>query len=263
MLFRSPSFFMSQNIPELNSTYRADPNLVAPVLNHFRFSVKRTGRALRKAGEILPPNFFEAALFVSNMQRYIYFDTQMQPKQAPLGQLYSWGGVDMNFKVRLLKKIYIENLLTFQSGVVLDSTSELENLFSRMLPGVNGKLSIYYETSDIKIADYLRIGGSMNYTGIYEGLIFDPVSQEFYPSKEPRTGPSYYPYAEAGSIFQWSGYYPRFDVFAVVRIKSATLYAKVLHVNDGWTFVPAYFSTPFYPMIKRSFLFGVNWSFLD
>jgi hypothetical protein len=56
--------------------------------------------------------------------------------------------------------------------------------------------------------------------------------------------------------------YHRFDVVLAATIKRAHVFLKVVHANEG-LFAPGYFTTTLYPMLDRTFMVGVNWTFFD
>lgn len=76
----------------------------------------------------------------------------------------------------------------------------------------------------------------------YEGLFYNPVTEIFF----------------SPTSFSISPYY-RIDGFAVLSIQERfKAYLFLYHLNEGFT-QPGYFTVPYYPMLERTFSFGIEW----
>ena len=76
------------------------------------------------------------------------------------------------------------------------------------------------------------------------GHTIDPISTEFYPTDYNVKG------------------YARVDAYFAAKIKRAYIFLKFTNAADELG-VAGYYSTPFYPGLKRTFSLGINWSFYD
>ena len=56
--------------------------------------------------------------------------------------------------------------------------------------------------------------------------------------------------------------YPVVDLFLNADIKTVNVFLKMSHANYELT-EPVYFVTPYYPGMRRSFVFGLIWRFFD
>ncbi len=92
----------------------------------------------------------------------------------------------------------------------------------------------------------MKIGMELVYNTRFPGQTLDPISGEFFPT--PYLVPAY-PRANAFFVL----HPPRSHTFVWFRYQ---------HVNEFFPY-QGYFTTPSYPMIERTFSFGVSWTFFD
>ena len=84
----------------------------------------------------------------------------------------------------------------------------------------------------------------ITYFSNYSGFAPDVISEEFFPTLYQV--PSY---AMANAYFS-------------TQIKQAYIFFKMSHVNEG-ILQDGYYTTPFYPMLERTFSLGISWAFFD
>lgn len=253
--FRPLRIYGRAEINDLNPTlfqtyFRPDSaNAFLPngSLGNQQFSSYRIGAAWRQAvpiirGDTLLPNHAYVHGFYSRAGNMITYDAGMVVRQAPDGESLTWYGVETGFRYRLLRKIYLETDLTFQeSGGTED---KFLSLYTNQVPRISGKTSFYYDNRSLGIAAILRLGVEFHYNTAFVGQTVDPLSREFFPTNYEVPA------------------YARMDVFFATQIKRTYIYAKLSHVNEG-IFLAGYYTTPFYPMLERTFTLGINWSFYD
>ena len=91
----------------------------------------------------------------------------------------------------------------------------------------------------------VELGGKVNWYSSY-----------FANAYEPSTGVGYNQnHTEIGN-------YPMVDLYVNNRIKKASIFIMVTHLNQNWT-GRKYFSAPGYPLYGRRIWFGVNWQFVN
>lgn len=90
-----------------------------------------------------------------------------------------------------------------------------------------------------------RIGAEAHYKSTYFADDYDPVTQQFHLQNN----------------FEVTGYM-FVDLYASVKINTASLFIKFRHLNQDVT-AGGYFTTPYYTGQERTLDFGVTWSFFD
>ena len=241
---RNPSFTTTFYQPGTGNNYLPNPGLVNQVFNHFRAGISYNGKEPIWKGVKQKANKLSLSGFFSGIDRTIWFDSIMSPTQAAAGQKLIWWGMELEFHLRL-KWFNLGSEMTLQQGLAPTGT-ELERQYSQQIPGFYGKTVFYYQNAELGFAKYLRVGLELHYFTGYKGQFFDPSLQEFYSQN--------FEYKLPG--------YARLDPFLSTRVKTVELTFKVHNVLDG-LFSPGYYSTPFYPMLPRTIIFGLNWRFFD
>lgn len=113
------------------------------------------------------------------------------------------------------------------------------------LPNIVGRQLMYYEKSVFKKALKIQLGFGLSYTSDYYGYAYMPALTEFYVQDHTLLGS-----------------YPNFDVFINTHLKRAQIFLKYEHVNSGSRLDRAY-SVLNYPLLGRSFKFGISWNLFD
>ena len=91
----------------------------------------------------------------------------------------------------------------------------------------------------------LRFGVDVWYQTRFRAHLFDPAQQLFYPQNDFTLPP-----------------YGRIDAFFGTQVKRAYIWIKMQHATQD-LFRPGYMTTPYYPMLNRTLMLGVNWTFFD
>ena len=238
----NPSLFQTWFRPDSSNAFQPDAGL-----KNQQFRSYRVGMAWRQAvpvlrGDTLLPNHAFVHGFLSRASRMITYDAGLKMHQAPDGAALTWYGAVVGFRYRFLRKLYLETEATFQQS--RGSEDKFLSLYERYLPRISGKTSFFYDNRNLSIAGILRLGVDIYYHTAYVGQTVDPLSREFFPANYEIPG------------------YARVDAFFATQIKRAYIYAKMIHINEG-ILMAGYYTTPFYPMLERTFTLGVNWSFYD
>lgn len=179
----------------------------------------------------------------TNILRYIYFnkvdqhnplDTRMEPVQYDGNQTFY--GARLEHHIRF-GSIHFENFVAYTNTDEAEVIRIPEWLF-------NSKL--YFQGGLFNSALFGQFGVEMHMPTAYNADAYNPVIQQFYPQ----------------DFFQVQTY-PVLDVFVTGDIKNVNFFLKMSHVNQGLMPQPGYFATPYYPGMRRSFIFGLKWMFFD
>jgi len=239
---QNPSLFQSHYQPSTGNVYQPNPNLNNQQFNRLVGRAQWQEQALIRKGDTLLPSYYFAEVFATRASRMIYYDREMNVRQAGDDTPLSWFGLRVGGRTRLLDKFYLESELTWQRGTT-DAIDDF-SLYAENLPQLWGKTSFYYDNRDLSFAAILRIGVEVYYFTNYWGFTMDMTSQEFFPTN-----------------YRVSGY-PRADAFFATKVKGADIFFKFSHWNEG-LLREGYYTTPFYPMLESTFSLGINWSFYN
>ncbi|MBC5991658.1 putative porin [Pontibacter cellulosilyticus] len=169
----------------------------------------------------------------TNIKRHIFFNEQAVPEQLNGNQRF-WGA-------NILHHINFGSV-HFENFAAYTNTDEADKI---RIPELVLDSKLYYEGFIFKKALFGQFGVQAYMPTSYFADAYMPVTQQFYLQNnlELRT-------------------YPVIDVFVNADIKTVNVFLKMSHVNDElWE--PGYFVTPYYPGMRRSFVFGLKWMFFD
>ena len=91
-----------------------------------------------------------------------------------------------------------------------------------------------------------RIGLSCRFNTLYYADAYMPATGQFYFQNTKEIGN-----------------YPVLDFFVSAKIKTARLFFKIEHLNDGLLAQRDAYELPHYPLPGRAFQFGISWRFFD
>ncbi|MDX5480893.1 MAG: putative porin [Hymenobacteraceae bacterium] len=216
------------------------PSLVEEFMlsNHFRwdndFQNTVTDRTevsfARKLGE---RQHLKLGVNFTNINRYIYFNEQALPEQVSGSQRLI--GAELAHHIRF-GPVHFENFIAYTNTDEADKVRVPEWVFDSKL-FLQGKVFGNALYGQFGVQAYMPTG--------YFADAYMPVTQQFYLQNE----------------FELKTY-PVIDVFLNADIKTLNVFLKMSHVNyDLWE--PVYFTTPYYPGMRRSFTFGIKWMFFD
>lgn len=219
---------------------RAD--LLNERLSHFRASAAWEGGPKMRRGFVYKPWRVSLEGFVTELRRPLGFDAERRTIQAADGKPLRWVGATLSGRLRM-GRFYLENETTVQQA------TDHPDGFSRYadnLPPVYGKASIYYENKIRRTGLTLYAGLECRYFGPHAAQDFDLLTGWFYPRTDR----------------ELPGYAAVDAVLAGRFLKNASVFVKFIHMNEGLNGF-GYYTTPHYPMLERSFSFGVNWMFFN
>ena len=217
------------------------PSLIEEFMlsNHFtwdndNFNSSVTDRTeVGYSGKIGGRQYVKLGAHYTNIKRHIFFNQQAVPEQLSGNQRF-WGA-------NILHHINF-GPVHFENFAAYTNTDEADKI---RIPELVLDSKLYYEGFIFKKALFGQFGVQAYMPTGYFADAYMPVTQQFYLQNnfELRT-------------------YPVIDVFINADIKTVNVFLKMSHVNDGlWE--PGYFVTPYYPGMRRSFIFGLKWMFFD
>lgn len=238
---RNPTLQQAYGAGWAGNHFISNENLRNVRFQHLRLGLTYQGKRERVRGAEVPGMEMSLFGFVSRLNGLIYYDSSMVLQQAASNENLQYVGLDGFFRVRF-RQLFLENRTTYQIG---SSNVGLDTIVGAMQPALYGKTSFYYETRTTRFATAIRLGLDYYYSSAFRTPLFDSPSQQFYPQ---------YEYEQE--------MYHRFDVVLAATIKRANVFLKLVHANEG-LLAPGYFTTTLYPMLDRTFMVGVNWTFFD
>ena len=167
-----------------------------------------------------------------SLNNYVFYNQEQLPQQASETQRVSTITLDHKFN---LGKLHLDNL-----AVYANTDAEFIRVPDWM---VNSKL--YYQGFILKKALYGQVGVEATFRSDYLADAYSPNLQQFYLQDQFRVEN-----------------YLILDPFVSVDIKTINIFLKLAHANQGLS-GPGYFTTPYYPGMRRSFIFGLKWMFFD
>jgi|GEM_PF-2720751 len=239
---QNPTIFQTYFQSSGSNLYTANPDLRNQQSNQLRLRFFIKGRSNIIRADTIKPNFLAITGFISRFNRMIYYTRSMEVRQAESTDNLTWFGVELEGRVRFLRKFFAEGRFSFQTG----STNSTEDLayYATHIPKFYGKASIYYENKDISFAGILRIGIDVSMLTKTRLHTLDPITGEYFP------------------VDYDSPFYIQGDAYFSTQIKRAYIFLKFSHLNDGIG-RRGYYTVPFYPSLERTFSLGLNWSFYD
>jgi hypothetical protein len=166
------------------------------------------------------------------ISNYIYLNENAYPSQALNNLAVSSITICKNF---IYRNWHFNNTFIYQKA----------NLEYIHIPNIITEQTLYLEKKYFRNALLLATGISLNFNSAYYADAFMPANGLFYSQDETKTGG-----------------YPRFDIFAIGKIKTARIFLKMENAFDG-LFKRSYYLTPHYPMPGRVLKFGLVWRFFD
>ncbi|WP_164891147.1 putative porin [Botryobacter ruber] len=206
--------------------------------NHFdwqhNFNTSVTDRLqVNYTGKLGGRQYLKFMAHYTNIKRHIFFNEQAVPEQLAGSQRF-YGG-QLEHRIRF-GAFHLDNFVAYTN------TDQAETI---RIPEWFGNSKAYLQGNLFKKALYAQLGVELHVNTPYFADDYMPVTQQFYLQN------SY----EVQS-------YPVIDVFVNADIKTVNLFLKLANATDELLY-PAYFVTPGYPGMRRSFVFGLKWMFFD
>lgn len=207
--------------------------------NHFRWenqfanTQRDESRATLAFGLGRHRLYLDAAL--DRVRNYIYYSTDSRPHQETTTLTIGTG-----------QARYRAQLGNFHSDLRVGATYRPGRTAAvYRAPDVLGNALFYYEGFVFKRALFGQVGVDLYTQAASRALAWQPGNQQFF-LQETVLLPAV----------------PVVDVFLAADIKNVNLFVKLANAAQG---VPrgAWYQTPGYPQLRRSFTFGLKWAFFD
>lgn len=237
----NPSLFQARWEGGTGNGYVANDSLRNEQLLHARANLAWKPEAVIHNGDTLLPNYASVGAFWSNRQNPILYTQDFEVIQAD--EAITRLGLTGSLRLRFWKHFHFESNLTFTPRLS-SSTDETVDLYLRSVPVIHGKSKIYFDHRDLDIAREFRLGFGLTYWTSYAGQTLEPVSGEFYP-----TNYEVLPFTTGEAFFQ-------------LNIHGVLVFFRYLYLNENIIY-NGYYTTPAYPMLERSYVLGINWTFYD
>jgi len=180
----------------------------------------------------IPKRKFEAGLNYALINNFIYNDTLGIPSQTGKELLILSAFLDKDFNYRSLH---------FRTRLLWQKASDEEFIH---LPEFSAFVSTYLQFVVSKVL-HAQIGVDARYNTAYYADAYNPATGLFHLQDEKKYGD-----------------FPYIDAYASLRLKRTKVFFKMFNV--GTEFIDKeYFTVPHFPMNRRTFRLGVNWTFYD
>jgi len=229
------------------ATFAGNPNLGNERVLRLQGAIQWTARPTVNKGLPYQQAFARVGAFYSSQGAMIYLGQDGTTYQLPDGAALNWAGITLAGRLGV-GRLYAEADGTlqaaFSTGPVTWQASQKEQ-FTQMQPNLMATLRVYYENWAFKRAALVRLGLDVVSHSTFRPQSLDPATLLYFPTLGDRL-PGY----------------DRLDAHATMQIGQAYIFVQLRNVLDGIG-QAGYVTTSFYPMLERTFVFGVRWRFFN
>lgn len=219
-----------------SSTYAANRSLGNEEVRLLRATLQYTYSQPRiRRGLPYRQSYLKISPFYSEVRDFIYTNARAETRQT--GSAYRFVGLAVE-QLQRLGRFYLYGQVQLQQA---HHSGDSLAAYDLHLPKLYGRARIFWEDKFFKTPADIQLGLEASFRSNFEALSLEPSLQLGYP----QLGRSLQPYLQL-------------DAWLALRIQTAHVYVKVIHLNQNLP-DPGFFTTPFYPMLHRSFTFGVSW----
>jgi hypothetical protein len=169
------------------------------------------------------------------LKNYVYFDANAQPQQYdPLFAILEFS---LKQDFTLWRFLHLDNKIVYQINGEKEGVLPLPDLVTRN--------ALYFQFSVFKRKLKCLVGAELNYFSAFNSPSYMPATGAFYLADRYVVGN-----------------YPRINAFANFQLKSARLYLKYEHINQGLNGY-TYYAAPSHPFPDRILLIGIDWRFFN
>lgn len=222
-------------------TFASASGLNNQTVLHLRGGLSHQRPPAVRRGVPYEPSHYRIGAFISTVTNPLLRDLNNRPTQ-PSATL-AFAGAELNVFQRL-SRFYLTVDATFQTSTASDNA--LVSRYQNAQPSLYGKLGVFYKNRIFKEGyTVVRVGFQAGYFNAFQPLSFEPAVNTWYPQQA---------YEVPGYLW--------LDAIVSAHISRTVAYVRFRHLNEGLT-GPGYLTTPFYPMPRAQFSFGVEWRFFD
>ncbi|WP_369048058.1 putative porin [Tenacibaculum sp. UWU-22] len=230
--YKKDSLFMLKGRLIINSK---SPNfntlLYQSNYNNFNWQNNFSKVNTQNLGGVFESKWGNASLDVTNIDDYVYFNTEGKPEQYSKNINYLKAKISKEFR---FGKFALDNTLMYQN------VTSGNNVFR--VPEFVTRNTFYYNDSWFKGAPlFVNIGVTFKYFTKYKANAYNPLLAEFQLQNDTNIG------------------YPVFDAFFNARVRRTRIYFKIDNVTSDIS-KKNYFSAPNYPYRDFTIRFGVVWN---
>lgn len=178
-------------------------------------------------------NEFEITNYIAN--NYVYFNENVQPSQSE-------DAVNV-LRAKLVQNFTFWNFIHQDNQVYYQKVGGNSDILP--LPDFVTRNSLYFEFHLFKRVLKCLAGAEMKYFTAYNSPSYDPATGRFFVANERAIGN-----------------YPLIDVFANFELRSARIFLKYEHVNEGLNGYD-FFAAPGYAFPDRVLRVGITWRFFN
>jgi hypothetical protein len=170
-----------------------------------------------------------------NANNWVYFAADQQPAQANQAIKYTQLEARQNFD--FWDFVHLDNRVVFQQN------TSGENILP--LPQWVTRNALYFDFHLFKRALKCIVGTELNYFSSFNSPSYSPGTGRFFVANQKEIGN-----------------YPYLDVFAQFKVRTAKVFLKYQHVNEGLLDY-RYYAAPGYPLPDRVLRIGISWRFFN
>ncbi|WP_299623373.1 putative porin [uncultured Tenacibaculum sp.] len=221
------SLLLTSKAPRFNT------QLFQSVYNDYNWDNNFTNVDTRNIGFSFNSKWGNASLDFTNIEDYVYFDSDNTPKQ--FGESITYLKVKASKEFKFFKNFAFDNTLMYQNVSSGNAVFRVPEFVTRN--------TLYYTGEWFKGKPILvQIGTTFNYFSKYKANAFNPIVNEFTVQNDTEIG------------------FPSVDVFFNARVKRTRIFFKIDNITSSFLSNRNYFSAPNYPYRDMSIRFGLVWN---
>ena len=202
------------------------------VYNKYNWENDFTNIDTRNIGFSFNSKWGNASVDFTNIEDYVYFDTDSLPKQYNGSITYL--KVKANKEFKFFKKFALDNTVMYQN---VSSGSDVFRV-----PEFVTRNTLYYSDHWFKGNPLqVQIGATFKYFTNYRANAYNPLLGEFILQNDTEIG------------------FPTLDVFFNAKVRRTRIFFKIDNISSNFL-EKNYFSAPNYPYRDMSIRFGVVWN---
>ena len=174
-----------------------------------------------------------ASLDFTNIEDYVYFDSDNLPKQ--FDESITYLKVKVNKEFKFFRNFAFDNTLMYQNVSSGNAVFRVPEFVTRNTLYYTGE---WFKGKPIKV----QIGGTFNFFTKYKANAFNPVINEFTVQNDSEIG------------------FPSLDLFFNARVKRTRIFFKIDNISSNFLPSRNFFSAPNYPYRDMSIRFGLVWN---
>ncbi|MCS6904065.1 MAG: putative porin [Bacteroidia bacterium] len=224
-----------------SNTFLGNSSLRNEGISQLKLTALFKKKPVVRKGFLHLQDIYSISFFNTQIYNPIFYNASAEAVQLS-GEIYQWLGMEVALRQRW-DVCYAEMQFNFQKSI--SQGRRLLTRYAKSLPTYFGKLSFYYFNKIAKRPITLKVGLDVYFFTSFQALQWEPSLRILYPQQD-----------------EFIKGYTRWDAYISAQIRTAHVFFKLAHLNEGLADV-GYYTVPFYPMLGRNFCFGVQWQLFD